>query len=1544
MFTRLLLWRALAALATFAGALAVRWLLGGGPGRALHGGVAAQLGHRASRARLAQVSTAAQLARAHAHVHAAGGGVHAGRAVAALAGALLVACGALLLAARHRARRRRRYVRVRVMPYRTDRTTPEGLAAMFEALHQRVQRRGWRRAVHGQPSLALEVHCAGGNHPAQAWLAVVCPAGMEAMVEAALRDAYPNCSLAATPEAGLAAPVAVLRLRKHAAFIKRVKQLDRFELAREPPVDRLITTMAACRAGAFVQFALTPTPAFFESHAKRAFKRHEAHLARERHEHPIRHDRSLVEDAELRGGLEVQHRPLFFADLRVAGPTREVCEQIASELRAEGAENRLVQRGGGGVRGGARYLRRVARGEGNPWPSWRRAVLASTELCALWHLPSVEYATVPFARSPLPLAPASPAIMRPRGGRGTLCDAYGPVCIHPELRRLNTAVPGTVEQGKSSYLAATVAEDLRRERCAVIVLDPKGDAAEAAVSLVASQRTCTLLDFARPTCGFNPLAVAAPADTIADYVVGALKHLFTDGDIRASSDRYLRNAIIAVLAHDRRASLWDAARLLSVGEEGYAYRAHVAAHLRPLPEFSEIAQFFTAELAAQLADSRSTTTAKLDAPVNKLARLLNSPSIKRVLLNDSLTVDLDRVIARHEVLVVKGALGAMGAGNTAVLMQLLVGMLDAALARQQDRVPADQRVAVALKVNKAPLVLNHGFAETLALKRSAGLETVACWQTDAQWTDREIRSQLDALFAHRVYFATASASDARDAASLMMADFADTIRPEIHGVSALGRPDARLHLPKHHAIVSWTTPHGRQPPFLAQTLPLHVNPARLAHHATRQAARGGRHLDDLSQPHWQRREGESGAAAGAGVGAVVGAGGVASAAAIAGGVPDGRAVCRSGKDGGERGQTSGLADRGGMSSAGSAGSAGTPAGRQAPANAQPQAAASPPPPAKRVPALRAGMTDERAAGAPPAPLAPAVGAELPATAAAPGARASVVARGAPAAGGAPPTPAASALETELPPTAAPSFSELVELDAARRVRWTAAPDAPRRLTPDALDSEILALLAALDHLLTSQIHRRYNATRALTTTQRRLKRLADAGLLRRLQFHRPDGGGAPMCHTIAPAGLALLAAGERRQTPARAPVTAADSPVEMSPRGAGKTPLDEAAPRAARATAARSSDRRLRQVRHDVHVAGWVLAFERALGARVQLVAREHTALSPPQRATPAGRVAIGPGDLRLPGGRTPHDFLRTGAGGARAEVERFETVRPDAVLRAGSVELLIEFDDRLAIDETLQPAAGDRSPARPPAASHDSRVGFAASPAGLAASRVALPASPAGLAASRTALPPLPAVGSGAPAAAATPLDSAVAKLERYDHMLAGWSLAVPRFARRGAPRPAVVFVCRHRARARECARRADRLLCASRAYPGEHPHDWLYPGRTAILFAAERDIHEGLLLAYGVPVLPPAVRATVAATAATAAVGAGAAGAAGVAAGGAGNPGSPGIGVSAGGASDPGWPGIGVSSAGAGDPASPAIAVSVAGAGAPLEPSAEPRAIPLR
>jgi Replication-relaxation len=1139
---RLLLWRTLGLVAFVATIALVLSLAHGTLGAALRSAGGSPVGH------LSGGSLAAALAQAGLAVLGCShelGRPALGLPVTALALALGVFC-----VMRFRARARRVYVRLDVEAYRGDTASAHAVVALYRALHKRLLARWWRRLFWGQPSISLEIHHQGTSPcpprgPGETWLAVSCPAGVEAAVEAALLGAYPNCRLSPS-RAKLGRSPAMLRLKKRTSFIKRVQTLEHYEHPQEPPVDRLIGTMATCAEPAIVQLALTPAPLLFERYAKHLYKRREARLSRERREHLFIRDSSHVEEQELRGGLLVQHEPLFFADLRVLAASRETCERIASELRARSAENSLTERGTAlrHARLGM-YDRRVRRGEGSPLPLSHKGVLAPAELAALWHLPSTDFGAFPFARAAVPRAPAPPAIMRPREGPGTLHDALGPVTIHEELRKQNTAVPGAVEQGKSSYLVATVAEDLCRERCAVIVLDPKGDAAEAAVSLVPPERTCTLLDFAHPTCGFNPLAVDAPADVIADYVVGALKHLFTDADIRASSDRYLRNAIIAVLAYDRTSTLWDAARLLTVGEDGYAYRNAVGTRLRTMPEFKEISEFFAAELSAQLADSRSTTTAKLDAPVNKLARLLNSPSIKRVLLNDSLRVNFDRVIADAQVLVVKGALGAMGAGNTSVLMQLLVGMLDAALARQQDLLDAERRTSVALKVDEAPLVLNRGFAETIALKRSAGLETVACWQTDSQWTDREIREQLDALFAHRVYFATSSARDARAAVQLTAAEFSDSVRPETERLSALGRPDVRLHLPKHHAVASWLTPQGRQAAFVAQTIPLHVDRERLGLHTARQTERGGRHLTDLRQPHWSSEH-----------------------------------------------RT-----------------------RRAPARERP--AADERPAARTTEHERASSEDVLAAlRAPSATSAP------------------------------------------------ESFTELVELDRAHSVRWARLPAHHTSLDPDPLDMKILGLVAAFEHALTSQLHRRFNSGRALTTTQRRLKRLSDAGLLERFQFHRRDGGGVPMCYVLTASGRQLLRATGGLHS------GLGDGPVE--PRTRAREPAS------GRDRRARSADgHRLHQARHDVHVLGWALALELALAGRpVALCGPDASACSPGATSSPR--------ELRLPRGRTPHGFTTTLPDGERRELEHFETLRPDALVEIGAtsgrsaIDVMVELDDRL--------------------------------------------------------------------------------------------------------------------------------------------------------------------------------------------------------------------------------------------------------------------------
>jgi len=673
----------------------------------------------------------------------------------------------------------------------------------------------------------------------------------------------------------------------------------------------------------------------------------------------------------------------------------------------------------------------------------------------------------------------------------------------------------------------------------------------------------------------------------------------------------------------------------------------------------------------------------------------------------------------------------MGAGNTSVLMQLLVGMLDAALARQQDLVPEDRRIAVALKVDEAPLVLNRGFAETMALKRSAGLETVACWQTDAQWLEREVRDQLDALFAHRVYFATASVRDARSAVGLTMSEFSDTIRPGIEHLAALGRPDARLHLPRHHAIASWSTPEGRQSPFMAETIPLRVDAERVSLHAERQAERGGRYRTDLRQPHWdhERYGGRDGGFAGARTGS-------ATATASPHSRPDGISPLQSlpSEDRSER----------------------APLGRSSPGGEESAESTS---------RKRAGSRGENL--------------EVP------GKRNPRSGGGGEGAGTAQ-SPSSGDVNEGTPPD---SYRELVELDGAHSVRWAKRVAQPRSLEPEPLDLEILALVACMRHVLSSQIHRRFNPGRAATTTQRRLKRLSDAGLMWRFQFHRRDGGGVPMCYAITATGLEMLRSDGRS--------TALEVRDVDEPSGPWSS------------SASAEGARRLRQARHDVHVAGWVLAFVGVAPQRLR--GASESVLSPPLRSTPNGRIAFGPLDLSLPGGRAPHDFLCTDPAGAREPVECFETVRPDV-----TIELPANLRQRSGIE--------------------------------------ASPSAPGGAGAAGGSIDLLVELDDRLPAG------RSAGKLERYDHLLAGWSVHIKRYGPRRDVLPVVVFVCRDRARAREYARRADAVLTACRAYAGEYPADWEYPGRDRVLFVAERDVHEGQLRGYGVPPLPPEVRVSIA------------------------------------------------------------------------------------
>jgi hypothetical protein len=97
--------------------------------------------------------------------------------------------------------------------------------------------------------------------------------------------------------------------------------------------------------------------------------------------------------------------------------------------------------------------------------------------------------------------------------------------------------------------------------------------------------------------------------------------------------------------------------------------------------------------------------------------------------------------------------------------------------------------------------------------------------------------------------------------------------------------------------------------------------------------------------------------------------------------------------------------------------------------------------------------------------------------------------------------------------------------------------------------------------------------------------------------------------------------------------------------------------------------------------------------------------------------------------------------------------------------------------------------------------------------------------------------------------------RLRRYDAFVSGWSRMLSRYKTLGTP-PMVVFVCEDERALLSLVRIADRALTARIAKAGTDELEWPFPGRRGVMFALERDIHEGSLRALALPEHPPELR----------------------------------------------------------------------------------------
>jgi len=427
-----------------------------------------------------------------------------------------------------------------------------------------------------------------------------------------------------------------------------------------------------------------------------------------------------------------------------------------------------------------------------------------------------------------------------------LRDERGGVAIAPGDREYGHALIGGQGGGKSSVMARHFTNDARDPERAVVLIDPKGALAELCLGLAPADRIVHYLDVGQPEIGINPLAIRASPGARAAVFLQALIEANPPGAIQAASDSFLRQAVAAVCTVETQPTLWHVYRMLDV--EPSRYRELVVQQLTGIAGAEFARAYWDIQFPALVSD-RGYAAQALNPPRNKLERLISTSEIDR-LLRHPVTLDLEGILERGEILIVAGAKATVGEDNTVLITQLLLQLLHRAIQAQQE-LPEARRQRVSLLIDEAHNVLTPSVAKMLAEGRSAGLEAVFAWQYSAQIRDEVIRSGVRSLLQSLSIFRMREMEDARSLAGLSMEIYSDRISVDQDEQERLRfSPDDIVKLPIHRAVNLWVADGVPRAGFLAATLPMEElhNEDLAVHHAEAQHQRGGHHPGPLGDP------------------------------------------------------------------------------------------------------------------------------------------------------------------------------------------------------------------------------------------------------------------------------------------------------------------------------------------------------------------------------------------------------------------------------------------------------------------------------------------------------------------------------------------------------------------------------------------------------------------------------------------------------------------------------------------------------------------------
>jgi hypothetical protein len=770
-----------------------------------------------------------------------------------------------IVAARTRARRRRIMQRVLITPGRSSEASPAQVAGLIEALTRITRERWWVRLVRGSPPAAtLELVGGarpGGAHEQRIGMAVPRAEGALEALRGALASRYPDAEMTAVEEDAREELRSwlreVVRLKKAKPFARALdRPLERSLVSAEPyqeaASDAVLAVMAELGERVVVQITISPVPDRFQRTA-RGISVQRRDPAREA---PAP---DAVQQREERSSTDaVVFRPLCFCDIRVGAETYRAARQVAGAIQGQalGGENELRQRRP--LLRRALYIERLVRAESNPLPSWWRGVYSSLEIAGLWQIPTAHTKNVAVERSSVPQLATPPEVYRPDEERKAIAtDLRGNyVGVRPDDWKYGFQVSGAPGAGKTSVLARVGAVRACEPNTALVVFDPKGEAAEAIAAMVPSWRTVRFLDVTRPLFG---LALETPnrdltveAEIFSEAMVDVSRTEEGDSQALNASQRSFKMARGATLALEAEPTFWHTARWLASDDDAAEWRAKKIAKLAGDPKWHLVWDHFARILPAQLQKSPSQAVMRLEAPYNKIQTLLGDERLNAV-LHHPVRVSLAEVIRRREILLIAGR--APDHPDALVFLKFAVQVLHRTILAQQ-YLHEEERARVATIIDDAGNLFTPTIAKMMENDRSAGLDLALGWQHGGQMTP-ELAEAVDAQCNSRVYLRSGE-EDAKRAVNRLNPAYEARVSGSLGDLKRTRVEVNQLTgLEMKHGVAVFQAGERLSSSFTVKTIPWTRDPRKLADFEARVRAEGGYDPEVIAPPRELTARGEN---------------------------------------------------------------------------------------------------------------------------------------------------------------------------------------------------------------------------------------------------------------------------------------------------------------------------------------------------------------------------------------------------------------------------------------------------------------------------------------------------------------------------------------------------------------------------------------------------------------------------------------------------------------------------------------------------------------